>query len=60
MSSDTTYQNTSAENAEVRDKNLSTIGPEGVKASHTQQVGGENLDTHRIYYNTACEYAPID
>ena len=62
MSSDTTYQNISAEHAEVRDRKSTTIGPEGIyfTPSRTQQVDGENLDTHRTYYNTAAEYAPID
>ena len=60
MSSDTTYQNISPESAEVRDKKSTTVGPEGVAPSRTQQEEGENLDTHRTYYNTAAEYAPID
>ena len=60
MSSNTTYQNISAENAEVRDEKSTTIGPEGVTPSRTQQVDGESLDRHWTYYNTAAEYAPID
>ena len=60
MSDDTTYQNTSAENAEVNDETTNTTGPEGGATRVLQQVDGENFDKHRIYYNTAAEYAPID
>ena len=60
MSDDTTYQNTSAENVEVNDEIKNTTGPEGGTTRVLQQVDGENFDKHRVYYNTAAEYAPID
>ena len=60
MTDCTMYQNTSAENAEVNDETKNTTGPEGGTTRVLQQVDGENFDKHRIYYNTAAEYAPID
>ena len=60
MSDDTTYQNTSAENAEVNDETTNTTGHEGGTTCVLQQVDDESLDKHRKYYNTAAENAPID
>ena len=60
MSYDTTYQNTSAENAVVKDETSNTTGLGGGTTCVLQQVDGENFDNHRVYYNTAAEYAPID
>ena len=60
MTDCTMYQNTSAENAETNDETPNTTVLEGGTKRGLQQVDGENFDNHRIYYNTAAEYAPID
>ena len=60
MTDSTMYQITSAENAEINDETPNTTVLEGGTTRGLQPVDGENFNKHRIYYNTAAEYAPID
>ena len=59
MSSDTTYQNDSAENAESSDATSITTGPDDGSTIEMQQVDREIFDSPKTYYNTEAEYAPV-